>query len=119
MLPDLVSSLIGLVLVCVAVLDKPLLDTQHALIALAGIALVVLGAIAKRVDYLKWPGIAVAAAGVAITVLITSGLAVASPETAYWVVFWSGTVAGLTSLWSAFYRRPRESQEEAERLSDA
>jgi len=119
MLPDLVSSLIGLVLVCVAVLDKPLLDTQHALIALAGIALVVLGAIAKRVDYLKWPGIAVAAAGVAITVLITSGLAVTSPETAYWVVFWSGTVAGLTSLWSAFYRRPRESQEEAERLSDA
>ncbi|MFZ0888784.1 MAG: hypothetical protein WA005_10055 [Candidatus Binataceae bacterium] len=104
MMPDLASTLIAIVLVCVAVLDKPLLDSQHGLLLVAGIALAVLGAIANRVDYLKWPGVAVAGAGVAIVVLIASGLSSASSETAFWVVFWSGNIAGVVSLWSALYR---------------
>ncbi len=104
MIPDLISTLIAIVLVCVAVLDKPLLDSQHGLLLVAGIALAVLGAIANRVDYLKWPGVAVAGAGVAIVVLIASGLSSASSETAFWVVFWSGNIAGVVSLWSALYR---------------
>ena len=109
MIPDLISTLIAIVLVCVAVLDKPLLDSQHGLLLVAGIALAVLGAIANRVDYLKWPGVTVAAAGVAILILVASGLSSASSETAFWVVFWSGNIAGLTALWSALYRGPRAS----------
>ena len=114
MIPDLVSTLIAIVLVCVAVLDQPLLDSQHGLLLVAGIALAVLGAVANRVDYLKWPGVAVAAAGVAILILIASGLSSASSETAFWVVFWSGNIAGLMSLWSALYRGPRASSDTAE-----
>jgi hypothetical protein len=114
MIPDLVSTLIAIVLVCVAVLDKPLLDSQHGLLLVAGIALAVLGAIANRVDYLKWPGVTVAAAGVAMVVLIASGLSSASSETAFWVVFWCGNIAGLMSLWSAFYRGPQASSEKVE-----
>jgi hypothetical protein len=114
MVPDLLSTLIAIVLVCVAVLDKPLLDSQHGLLVIAGIALAVLGAVANRVDYLKWPGVTVAAAGVAMVVLIASGLSSASSETAFWVVFWCGNIAGLMSLWSAFYRGPRELPERAE-----
>ena len=113
MMPDLISTLIAIMLVCTAVLDKPLLDSQHGLLVIAGIALAVLGAIANRVDYLKWPGITVAAAGVAILVLIASGLSSASSESAFWVVFWSGNIAGLMSLWSAFYRGPKASSETA------
>jgi len=104
MIPDLISTLIAIVLVCVAVLDKPLLDSQPGLLLVAGIALAVLGAVANRVDYLKWPGVAVAGAGVAIAVLIASGLSSASSEAAFWVVFWSGSIAGVLSLWSALYR---------------
>ena len=65
MVPDLLSTLIAIVLVCVAVLDQPLLDSQPGFLLVAGIALAVLGAVANRVDYLKWPGVAVAGAGVA------------------------------------------------------
>lgn len=114
MIPDLISMLIAIVLVCMAVLDKPLLDSQHGLLFIAGMALALLGVIANRIDYLKWPGVTVAAAGVAIVVLITSGLSSASPETAFWVVFWSGNIAGLVSLWSAFYRGPRALSETVE-----
>ncbi len=114
MVPDLISTLIAIVLVCVAVLDKPLLDSQHALLVIAGVALAVLGAIANRVDYLKWPGVAIAAAGVGIVLLIASGLSSASSETAFWVVFWCGNIAGLMSLWSAFYRGPRAPSEKVE-----
>jgi len=114
MVPDLLSTLIAIALVCVAVLDKPLLDSQHALLVIAGIALVVLGAVANRVDYLKWPGVTVAAAGVGIVVLIASGLSSASSETAFWVVFWCGNIAGLMSLWSAFYRGPQAASEKVE-----
>lgn len=111
MIPDLISTLIAIVLVCTAILDKPLLESQHGLLIIAGIALAVLGAIANRADYLKWPGVTVAASGLAIIMLIASGIASASSETAFWVVFWSGNIAGLMSLWSAFYRGPRASTE--------
>ncbi len=114
MIPDLISTLIAIVLVCVTVLDQPLLDSQHGLLLVAGIALAVLGAIANRVDYLKWPGVTVAAAGVAILMLTASGLSSASSETAFWVVFWSANIAGLMSLWSALYRGPRASSDTAE-----
>ncbi len=113
MIPDLISTLIAIMLVCMAVLDKPLLNSQPGLLVTAGVALAVLGVIANRADYLKWPGVTVAAAGVAIIVLIASGLSSASSETAFWVVFWSGNIAGLVSLWSALYRGPRALSEPA------
>jgi len=114
MIPDLISTLIAIVLVCTAVLDQPRLDSQHGLLLVAGIALSVLGALANRVDYLKWPGVTVAAAGVAILILIASGLSSVSSETTFWVVFWSANIAGLISLWSALYRGPRASSDTAE-----
>ncbi len=114
MIPDLISTLIAIVLVCVTVLDPSLVNSQHGLLLVAGIALAVLGAIANRVDYLEWPSVTVAAAGVTILVLTASGLSSASSETAFWVVFWSGNIAGLMSLWSALYRGPRASLDTAE-----
>jgi hypothetical protein len=114
MLPDLLSTLIAIVLVCVAVLDRPALDSQHALLVIAGIALAILGALAKRVDYLEWPGITIAAAGLVLVLLIISPLSTASSEASFWVVFWCGNIAGLMSLWSAFYRGPRPSTETPE-----
>jgi hypothetical protein len=107
MVPDLISTLIAIVLVCVAVLDRPALDSQHTLLVIAGIALGVLGTIANRVDYRKWPGLTAAAAGLAMVVLIVSGISSASSEASFWIVFWCGNIAGLMSLWSAFYRGPR------------
>jgi amino acid permease len=108
MLPDLLSTIIALALVCSAVLDASILETHGAILAVCGIAMAALGFWANRVDYLKWAGLTVIGAGAAILILFVSGLSAASPESAFWVVFWAGNIAGLVSLWSALYRGPRE-----------
>ncbi len=110
MVPDLISTLIAIVLVCAAVLDRPALDSQpRRLLVIAGIALAILGTIANRVDYLKWPRGTVAAAGLAMVMLIVSGISSASSEASFWIIFWCSNIAGLMSLWSAFYRGPHAS----------
>ena len=108
MLPDLLSTLIALVLVCTAVLDGQMLEAHGWLLALSGVALAALGTWAYRVDYLKWPGVTVVVAGGAIVILVLSQLSANSSETAFWVVFWNANAAGLVSLWSALYRGPSD-----------
>ena len=54
----------------------------------------------------RLPGAIVILVGIAIVVLVGSGLAAASSETTFWVVFWGGNAAGVPSLWSALYRGP-------------
>jgi hypothetical protein len=107
MLPDLLSTLIGICLVCSTVLEPGLLEAHGWIVALSGAALAALGFWAHRVDYLKWPGATVVAAGLAIVLLVVSGVAARSPETAFWVIFWSANSAGLVALWSALYRGPK------------
>jgi hypothetical protein len=111
MLPDLLSTLIALALVCTAVLDGQMLESHGLILALSGVVLAALGIWAWRVDYLKWPGFTVIVAGSAIVILVLSQLSANSSETAFWVVFWSANAAGLVSLWSALYRAPRGANE--------
>ena len=109
MIQDLLSTLIGLCLVCSAVLDPGLLESHGALLGVAGAALVALGVSASRVDYLKWPGATVIVAGLALLVMVISRLAPQSPQMTFWVAFWSANAAGVVSLWSALYRGPKKS----------
>ena len=109
MIQDLLSTLIALSLICLAVLDVGALEAQRGIVALCGVALIALGFWANRIGYLKWPGVAVVIAGIAIVVLIVSGLAASSPEWIFWVVFWSANSAGVLSLWSLLYRGPKDS----------
>ena len=106
MAPNLLSALIAIYLVCSAVLDGATLEAHSWVPWLAGVALVVTGYWANRVDYLKWAGITVILAGAAILLLMVTGIAGRSSETAFWVTFWSGNAAGVVSLWSALYRGP-------------
>jgi hypothetical protein len=104
MVPNLLSTILALCLVCFAVLDGAAFEAHPWLPAIAGAVFVVLGFWANRVDYLKWAGIVVVLAGAGILLLVLSGIAARSSETAFWVIFWSGNVAGVVSLWSALYR---------------
>jgi hypothetical protein len=88
------------------VLEPAAFAAHGGVLALAGVAMAALGAGAIRTDYLKWPGGVTIVAGIAILVLVVSGLASASSEASFWVVFWSANAAGVTSLWSALYRGP-------------
>ena len=108
MVQDLLGTLIAICLVCLAVLDPGFLEAHGAILAASGVALAALGVWAGRADYLKWPGATVLTAGVAIVLLVLSGLAARSSEWLFWVVFWSGNTAGVTSLWSALYRGPKD-----------
>jgi hypothetical protein len=109
MLPDLLSTLIGLCLVCIAVLDADLLYAHGTALGVAGAVLIALGIWAKRADYLKWPGVTVIVAGVVLLAAAASGLAAQSHPVTFWLAFWSGNAAGVVSLWSTLYRGPRES----------
>jgi len=88
------------------VLDAGVLQAHAWIPALGGGALVMLGFWANRIDYLKWAGVTTILAGAAILLLIVSGLAAESSETAFWTIFWSANAAGVVSLWSALYRGP-------------
>jgi hypothetical protein len=112
MLPDLLSTLIALVLVCTTVLDAQLLESHGWVLVLSGAVLAALGIWAYFVDYLKWPGATTIVAGGAIVILVLSRLSASSSETAFWVVFWSANAAGLVSLWSALYRAPHGAAED-------
>ncbi len=108
MMYDLLSVLIAIVLTCSAVLDLGMLEAHRGIVALCGLALVVLGLCAYRSDYLKWPGVTGVIAGIAILLLIVSGLAANSSEWMFWVVFWSANTAGVLLLWSLLYRGPKD-----------
>jgi len=104
MVPNLLSTILALCLVRFAVLDGAAFEAHPSLPAIAGAVFVALGFWANRVDYLKWAGIVVVLAGAAILLVVLSGIAARSSETAFWVIFWSGNVAGVVSLWSVLYR---------------
>jgi len=106
MIPNVLSTMIALWLVCSVVLGHGMLETHSWITALGGAGFVALGFWANRIDYLKWAGITVILAGAAILLLVLSGLAPRSSETAFWVIFWSANAAGMVSLWSALYRGP-------------
>ncbi|MGD0076411.1 MAG: hypothetical protein ABSD31_19070 [Candidatus Binataceae bacterium] len=86
-----------------------MLEAHRGVVALCGVALIALGIWANRIDYLKWPSAAVVIAGIAILLLIMSGLAASSSEWVFWGVFWSANTAGVLSLWSLLYRGPKDS----------
>ena len=104
MIPSLLEGLLGLWLVWVAVLDPALEATHGSAIVVPCLAMVVLGAQAFRVDYLKWPSVTDIVLGFALgTVFIIDRITGADTLT-FWFLIWGGSVAGIVSLWSVFYR---------------
>ncbi len=108
MVPNLLEGLLGLWLVWVAVLDPALVDSHGWVIALSAIVLVLLGLAAFRIDYLKWPAVTDVVLGLVLLVLYFGTSIVSSGTLTFWMLFWSGCIAGIVSLWSVFYRQGPE-----------
>jgi hypothetical protein len=110
---SLLNTLLGLWLVYAAVLDPAALHNRAWPLAASAAALLVLGFWAYRADYLKWPGISDVVVGLLLLVLLLSRAFGTSDVLVFWVVFWSGCIAGVVSLWSVFYRSgpPSEASE--------
>jgi hypothetical protein len=104
MIPSLLAGVMGLWLVFLGVLDPSLIDAHGWVLAASACALLVLGLLALRADYLKWPGITDVILGVVLIVLLFERGMARSDAVTFWALFWSGSIAGVVSLWSTFYR---------------
>ena len=105
MIPSLLAGLLGLWLVWAGVLEPDLVQSQPWIIALSAALLIILGLVAFRFDYLKWPALTDIAVGTVLLALFVFTGLVHSILIAFWMLFWSGCAVGIVSLWSAFYRR--------------
>jgi len=84
------------------------------MLLVSAVALVVLGLWACSADYLKWPGVTCVVLGAGLIGLLVSGARTFSMTLTFWVTFWTGTIAGVLSLWSVFYRRESEESPDVE-----
>lgn len=115
MIPSLLAGMVGLWLVFLGVLDLALVDSHGWVLALSASALLVLGLLALRADYLKWPGITDSILGIVLLVLVLERGVARSDAATFWALFWCGSIAGIVSLWSTFYREgPRDVPDAAE-----
>ena len=108
MIPSLLEGLLGLWLVWVAVLDPGLVDSHGWIVALSAIVLLLLGLAAFRIDYLKWPAVTDVVLGLVLLILYFGTSIVSSGTLTFWMLFWSGCIVGIVSLWSVFYRHTSE-----------
>jgi len=118
MIPSLLAALLGLWLVWAGVLEPELVQSQPWIIALSAALLIILGFVAFRFDYLKWPAITDIAVGAILFALFLAANVVNSVLIAFWMLFWSGCAVGIVSLWSAFYRRSPEHSPAEERATE-
>jgi uncharacterized membrane protein HdeD (DUF308 family) len=65
--------------------------------------MVVLGVQAFLVDYLKWPSVTDIVLGFALGTLFIIDRITGADTLTFWFLIWGGSVAGIVSVWSAFY----------------
>ncbi len=108
MVPSLLEGLLGLWLVWIAVLD-PALEVAHgSAVVVPCLAMIVLGVWTFRIDYLKWPSVTDIVLGATLGTLFIVDRIMGVDALTFWFLVWGGCVAGIVSLWSAFYRQGPE-----------
>lgn len=105
MIPNILNTLIGLVLVYAAVLDPALLSGRAYPLVATGIVMFVLAGWAMRSDNHPWQNTLNMLMAVLLVVLGVLPLS-AYPVVAFWGVFWVGTIVATMALWAALYRPP-------------
>jgi uncharacterized membrane protein HdeD (DUF308 family) len=108
MLPSVLEGLLGLWLVWLAVLDPALVNSRGWIVALSGVSVLLLGLLAFRADYLKWPAITDIVVGLVLLILYFVTRVAPADMLTFWMLFWCGCVAGIVSVWSVFYRQGPE-----------
>lgn len=106
MIPNILNTLIGLVLVYAAVLNPALLSGRAYATVGTGVIILVLAGWAMRSDNHPWQNTLNMLMGLLLVVLGVLPLAT-YPIVTFWGVFWVGTVVAVMALWAALYRPPR------------
>ena len=108
MIPNILNTLVGLVLVYCAILAPQLLHDTAWHLVIGGVGIIVLGLSARPNDKVKWFNLVNVILGVALLLLgIARTLMPIHPLVMFWWTFWVGTVVAVFAFWSALYTRDR------------
>jgi hypothetical protein len=103
MIPNVLMTVIGIVLVYAAVLGPAMMQPMNLLVA--GAAIIACAVWARMSDHATWFSIANLIAGATLLVLAALQFVSQAPALIlFWGVFWSGLIAAIVALWSLLYR---------------
>lgn len=104
MIANILNFLIGIVITYVAILGTPAGAPAAWILVPAGIAVVVLAAIARRSDFSGWQSATNITLGIVLVVFTLIGRMVfVSPLFAFWIDMWVGLTVASLALWAALY----------------
>ena len=103
MIPNLLNTLIGIVLVYAAVLNPTLIAGHLHPLLVAGVVILVLAGWAMRSDHHPWQNTVSMLMAVLLGVLGVVPLTL-YPIVTFWGVFWAGIIVAVMALWAALYR---------------
>ncbi len=101
---QILNALLGLWLAYAAILRPSMLSDSHWPVTLIGVAILVLGLLARPGARLKWASTTDVALGAILAAAALAGVVAGSAAFGFWVVLWAGIVVAIVSLWSAIYR---------------
>ncbi|MEZ5566070.1 MAG: hypothetical protein R3F24_11340 [Gammaproteobacteria bacterium] len=109
MIPGILNTLVGLVLVYMSVLHLEVIEGRVWHLLVAGIVIIVLALWSRRADAMRWFSSTTIVLGV---LLLLFGLLQWMTEIAhlfvFWFVFFDGIMVAVVSLWGALFRpRPQ------------
>jgi hypothetical protein len=113
MIPNIVNTVIGIVLVYAAVLRPALIESSYALF-IAGVIVIVLTILGRSSTHGQWFAQTNIALGAALVALAVLRMAELTPSLAlFWGAFWVGLVVAVVALWAVLYRPSSAVQGEA------
>jgi hypothetical protein len=110
MMPGILSTILGLVLVYLAVLLPGVIQSTNWYVGGAGIAIILLAYWSRTTDVAKWHSTTNIVLG-ALLLILYGTQQVGLPLGAlfiFWWIFWVGLLVALFALWAVIYR-PRRS----------
>jgi len=103
MIPNLINTLVGLVLAYATVLHMTWIEQQYLPLGAFAIIILVMALWARRTDAHPWFSTANIALAVALGILSLLPLPTL-PNLTFWGGFWVGSLVPVFALWAAIYR---------------
>lgn len=112
MIADIISSVLGLLLIYVAILQDAFLHSSRGTLleAVTGIAIVLLALAAGRGREVWYSRVLVPAGALLALFAVLANFVPLQMILEHWFVFWIGVFTGVTALWGALYPHNLEPQ---------
>lgn len=105
MIPNIVNTVLGLVLVYAAVLKPSLVADQPINLLLASLVIIACALWARKTDSLRWFSLTNIVTGtIGGALAVAHWLASTSTLVTFWGVFWVGIVVSIVALWAMLYQ---------------